>query len=261
MTRGRAVAVGAGCAAAAWSWPAPLPLAPRLAHRIGVPSRLDPPRGVALTFDDGPHPHGTPAVLDALDAAGAVATFFLVGEQVARYPTIPEQIVAAGHEIGLHGYRHRLLLRRSMRALAADLDHALDLIVAATGREPTCYRPPYGVFSSGALRLVRELGLTPLLWSRWGRDWGEHETPAAIARRATRDLTAGDVVLLHDADHYSAPDSWRRTVAALPAVLDAVRAIGEPFVAASDSTYRATPSANVVEGRQPSSSHARRPEI
>jgi peptidoglycan/xylan/chitin deacetylase (PgdA/CDA1 family) len=191
---------------------------------------------VALTFDDGPHPQGTPAVLRALADARASATFYLVGEQVERWPGLAAEIAAAGHEIGLHGYRHRLLLRRSVPELARDLDRAFELITGATGREPVSYRPPYGVFSSGALRLVRRRGWRPLLWSRWGRDWGARETAAAIARRATRDLQAGDVVLLHDADHYSARDSWRRTVAALPMVIAAVEALGEPFVPVTEST-------------------------
>ena len=170
---------------------------------------------MALTFDDGPHPEGTPATLRLLEAAGATATFFLVGEQVERWPAVAAEIASAGHEIGLHGYRHRLLLRRSVSALESDLDRALDVIVAATGREPVYYRPPYGVFSSGGLQLVRRRGWTPLLWSKWGRDWGARETAEAISRRATRDLEGGDVVLLHDADHYSAPNSWRRTVGGL----------------------------------------------
>ena len=83
---------------------------------------------------------------------------------------------------------------------------------------------------------MRRRGWRPLLWSTWGRDWGARETPEAIARRATRGLRAGDVVLLHDADHYSAPDSWRRTIAALPAIIDAAAALGEPFVPVTQST-------------------------
>jgi peptidoglycan/xylan/chitin deacetylase (PgdA/CDA1 family) len=191
---------------------------------------------VALTFDDGPHPQGTPATLRALADAGAIATFYLVGEQVQRWPSLAAEIAAAGHEIGLHGYRHRLLLRRSVSGLADDLDRAFEVIAGATGREPVSYRPPYGVFSSGALRLVRRRGWRPLLWSRWGRDWGSRDSAESIARRATHDLGAGDVVLLHDADHYSAPDSWRRTVAALPTVIAAAAALGEPFVPVTEST-------------------------
>ena len=83
---------------------------------------------------------------------------------------------------------------------------------------------------------MRARGWRPLLWSRWGRDWVGRETPAAIARRATAGLEPGDVVLLHDADHYSSPGSWRRTAAALPQVLDAVAALGVPCVSVTQST-------------------------
>jgi peptidoglycan/xylan/chitin deacetylase (PgdA/CDA1 family) len=238
MRPARALAA-AGCAGAAavWCWPAPLPLAPDLSERLGIACRLDRRHGVALTFDDGPHPQGTPAALEALAAAEATATFFLVGEQVARWPAVAAEIAAAGHEIGLHGYVHRLLLRRRVGELEADLDRAADIIVAATGHQPTCYRPPYGVFSSGSLALVRRRGLRPLLWSKWGCDWRARATPEAIRRRATHRLEAGDVVLLHDADHYSAPDSWRRTAAALPGIIAAVAALDEPFVPVTERTY------------------------
>jgi peptidoglycan/xylan/chitin deacetylase (PgdA/CDA1 family) len=227
------VASGALALAGAWCWPAPAPLLPALAPRLGIPCTLPAARGVAITFDDGPHPEGTPAVLEALAAAGATATFYLVGEQVERWPGLAARIAAEGHEIALHGQIHRLLLRRPVRTLRADLSRALDVIGEASGRVPTSYRPPYGVFSAGALALVRELGLAPLLWSRWGRDWGARETPELIARRASRNLGAGDVVLLHDADHYSAPGSWSRTAAALPSVLARVATSGLTCVSVS----------------------------
>jgi peptidoglycan-N-acetylglucosamine deacetylase len=225
-------ATGALAVAGAWCWPAPAPLLPSIAPALGIPCRLSS-RGIAITFDDGPHPEGTPAMLDALASAGATATFYLVGEQVERWPQLAARIADAGHEIALHGQLHRLLLRRPTRALRSDLARALDVIGEATGREPSSYRPPYGVFSAGALALVRELGLAPMLWSRWGRDWGPHETPELIARRATRNLADGDVVLLHDADHYSAPGSWRRTAAALPSVLASAAASGLTCVSVS----------------------------
>jgi peptidoglycan/xylan/chitin deacetylase (PgdA/CDA1 family) len=221
---------------AGWTWPAPAPLVPRLAEHLGIPCRLAGASGVALTFDDGPHPEGTPAVLEVLASAGATATFFLVGEQVARWPRVAAEIAAAGHEIAMHGYIHRLLLRRPVSSLASDLDRAADVIASATGREPLLYRPPYGVLSSGALRLVRRRGWQLLLWSTWGRDWEARATPELIAQRALRGVRGGDVVLLHDADHYSARDSWRRTVAALPLIIEGVGALGQPFVPASHST-------------------------
>jgi peptidoglycan/xylan/chitin deacetylase (PgdA/CDA1 family) len=221
---------------AAWAAPAPAPVAPAFARAFGIPLRLPHADGVAITFDDGPHPQGTPEVLDALAAAGATATFFLVGEQVERFPALAAEIAAAGHEIALHGHRHTLLLRRSPRGLADDLARAAAVIEEATGQSPAAYRPPYGVFSSYALRLVRRRGWAPLLWSHWGHDWGANDVPRRILERATSGLVPGDVVLLHDADHYGAPGSWRQTVAALPSILDAVAAIGAPCVAVTQST-------------------------
>src|SRR3954468_13506115 len=110
-------------AAAAWSAPALAPLVPAVSDALGVARRLPSgTRGVALTFDDGPHPEGTPALLDLLGEAGAVATFFLVGEQVERWARIAERIVCEDHALALHGYRHRNLLRIPPAALAQDLD-------------------------------------------------------------------------------------------------------------------------------------------
>src|SRR5579862_6089487 len=226
--------VAGALAAAAWFGPAAAPVAPAVAAAFRVPRRL-PGGGIAITFDDGPHLQGTPAVLETLAEANARATFFLVGEQVARAPALAAEIVAAGHEVGVHGYRHTLLLRRSPHSLRDDFARAYDVIAEATGTMPTLYRPPYGVFSGPALLIVRRLGWRPLLWSRWGKDWVARTTPAAIAARATHNLRSGDVVLLHDADHYSSGDSWRRTAAALPDVLAAASATGEPLVSVSQS--------------------------
>jgi peptidoglycan/xylan/chitin deacetylase (PgdA/CDA1 family) len=181
--------------------------------------RFDAPGAAALTFDDGPHAEGTPAVLEALAPSATPATFFMVGEQVERMPALAAEVAAAGHRVGVHGYRHRNQLRLSPMAAQQDLQRAVQVISEAVGRPPHLYRPAYGIFSPAGLAQVRRRGLTPLLWSRWGRDWRAGRAPGSIAREVTRDLTAGDVLLLHDADHYSAPGCWRATVAALPEVL------------------------------------------
>jgi peptidoglycan/xylan/chitin deacetylase (PgdA/CDA1 family) len=115
-----------------------------------------------------------------------------------------------------------VLLRRTPRALGRDLDRAAAVIAAATGRVPTLHRPPLGIYSWPALRAVRERGWTPLLWSRWAHDWRARATAASIAAEVAGELRSGDVLLLHDADYYSAPDSWRATAAALPRVLDSI---------------------------------------
>jgi peptidoglycan/xylan/chitin deacetylase (PgdA/CDA1 family) len=184
------------------------------ADALKLPRTL-PAGGVAITFDDGPHPEGTPAVLDVLARAGVRATFFVIGEQVRRRPELVVRAAAAGHAIALHGDRHRLQLRLSAAAVAEDLNRGMEAIEDATGATPAWHRPPFGIYSPAGLRAAREAGLAPLLWSRWGRDWRKYTTPRRIAARATRSLIGGDVILLHDADFYSARDSHRRTVAAL----------------------------------------------
>jgi peptidoglycan/xylan/chitin deacetylase (PgdA/CDA1 family) len=228
------LAATAAAAGAAWTAPALASVAPSACGLLGIERRVPGPaatRCVALTFDDGPHPQGTRAVLDVLAARGARATFFLVGEQVARDPGLAREIAAAGHAVALHGHRHRNLLRVGPRALSADLDRAAALIAAATSEPVTRYRPPYGIFSPAALVLARRRGWTPTLWSRWGRDWRRDANAERIAATVTRGLVGGDVLLLHDADHYSAPGSWRNTAAALPLVLDAIDAMGLATVA------------------------------
>jgi peptidoglycan-N-acetylglucosamine deacetylase len=225
----RSIFLGGAAVAAAWSAPALAPIARPVAQALGLQRRLDRP-GVAITFDDGPHPEGTLAALEALAAANARATFFLVGEQVERDPSLAAEIAAAGHGVESHGHRHVAQLWRAPGELREDRRRAHAAIADATGREPRCYRPPYGIFSWVGLPLARERW-TPLLWSRWGRDWAARATPESIAAKVTEDLHDGDVLLLHDADTYSAPGSHRRTAAALPEVIERVRARGlEPVV-------------------------------
>jgi peptidoglycan/xylan/chitin deacetylase (PgdA/CDA1 family) len=192
---------------------------PALRRPLGVEDRTSDGVGYALTFDDGPHPRGTPAVLELLAAAEVQATFFLVGEQIERNRALAGEIVAAGHLVGVHCHRHRNLLRLTPPQVRADLDRATATIEDATSVTPVLYRPPYGVLNGSALRLANARGWRTLLWSHWGRDWERSATAESIAERVTAGASEGSVLLLHDADDYSAPGSWQRTVAALPRVL------------------------------------------
>jgi peptidoglycan-N-acetylglucosamine deacetylase len=219
---------GAGLAAAAVAYAAPAlaPIVPSLGGALGIQLREEGAEGVALTFDDGPHPQGTPAILETLREAGATATFFLAGEQVVRRPALVAEIVAAGHRVELHCHRHRNQLRLTPRQLLDDAERARAAIEEAGGQAVSDYRPPYGIFSAVGLRAVRSRGWRPVLWSQWGRDWARRATAASIARRATARARAGDILLLHDADYYSAPGSWVRTAAALPIILEELEARG-----------------------------------
>jgi peptidoglycan/xylan/chitin deacetylase (PgdA/CDA1 family) len=202
-----------------------------VAEALGLPRRIEEPEAAAITFDDGPHPQGTPAVLDALERAEAPATFFLCGEQVERDPGLAREIAARGHTVALHGHRHRNMLRLPPLAFVEDLERGIASIEDAVGLRPDLYRPPYGIFTYTGIVEVRARGLRPLLWSRWGHDWRADRLPDRIAQEVGEGLGAGDVLLLHDADHYSEPGCWRGTAAALPLVLERISSAGRRPVA------------------------------
>jgi peptidoglycan/xylan/chitin deacetylase (PgdA/CDA1 family) len=219
---------GAGAAAATvvHAGPALAPVVPGIAPALDIELRQIGAGGVAITFDDGPHPRGTPQVLEILREAGAPATFFLAGEQVVQRPSLVAEIVAAGHRVELHCHRHRNQLRLTPRQLLDDADRAKAAIEEAGGQEIADYRPPYGIFSYAGLRAIRGRGWRPVLWSQWGKDWRRRATPDSIARRCTSTVEAGDILLLHDADYYSAPGSWARTVDAIPRILEGLDSRG-----------------------------------
>src|SRR5258708_18316108 len=185
MTTGRAALVVATAAAVALavrsSLGSPVPLWMALAAFVGYGALVtwgvlspslemfaevvwrgpDGARGVALTFDDGPHPTSTQAVLEALDRADAKATFFVVGEKGARHPEILREIVARGHLLGLHGQRHdRTLAFRSFRDIRSDLADAIDVVASATGERPRFYRPPVRQTNPPIDRAAKDCGLT-----------------------------------------------------------------------------------------------------
>jgi peptidoglycan/xylan/chitin deacetylase (PgdA/CDA1 family) len=223
---GALLGAGASAAAVLHAGPALAPVVPGIGAALRIELRQDGADGVALTFDDGPHPQGTPIVLDTLRAAGATATFFLAGEQVVRRPALAAEIVAAGHRVELHCHRHRNLLRLGVRQFLEDAERGRAAIEDATGQPIADYRPPYGIFSAATLRAVRRRGWRPVLWSRWGKDWRRNATAESIARRSSTGIRAGDIVLLHDADFYSARGSWVRTAAALPLILTELESRG-----------------------------------
>lgn len=179
------------------------------------------PRHVALTFDDGPDPRSTPTFLRLLAKREVAATFFLLGTSVAACPELARELVEAGHEVAVHGWDHRCQALSGPRASYERLARAQAVIAEHTGRPPRWFRPAYGVLTLAALRAARRLGLTPILWTNWGRDWTRVATAASVLSTLTRDLRGGGVVLLHDATAgRAAPGAWRATLNALPGLLD-----------------------------------------
>jgi peptidoglycan/xylan/chitin deacetylase (PgdA/CDA1 family) len=181
---------------------------------------------VALTFDDGPDPASTPAFLEALDALGWRATFFMLGTMARRAPGLVAEVAAAGHEVAVHGDEHRNMLRRTPRGTADDIRRCRDTLAELSGTEPTWFRPPFGILSLGALRGARRLGLATVLWTTWGRDWRRQATPQSVTDDVLRRYVDGGTVLLHDSDCESYPASWNATLGALPRLADAFAARG-----------------------------------
>jgi peptidoglycan-N-acetylglucosamine deacetylase len=126
----------------------------------------------------------------------------------------------------VHGYTHRLLITRGATATWRDLTRAAAVITDIAGVTPSWWRPPYGAPSTAAVVAARRLGLTPVLWTCWGRDWTRTATPASVEHTVLRRLSGGATVLLHDSDEYAAPRSWEATLGALPGILTGCRVRG-----------------------------------
>jgi peptidoglycan/xylan/chitin deacetylase (PgdA/CDA1 family) len=155
--------------------------------------------GVALTFDDGPNPAITPALLDLLDRYEAKATFFVIGSRVRAFPHLAREIVKRGHTIGNHTETHPRLTLCTPRRTRAEIDRCDEAIGEATGACVRWMRPPYGYRSPWLDGIVRKRREEVVMWNVAARDWATHDTQKIIQRlRGTR---CGDIVLLHDGNH------------------------------------------------------------
>ena len=213
-TTAAAAVVAAG--AALHAAPAVLTLRPPRMRWAPALAGMGRPDHIALTFDDGPDPEGTPAIMEQLDRLRWQATFFLLGSMVRAYPSIAADLVAAGHEVAVHGDSHRSHLWLTLPQAMADVRRGRDVVADAAGVDPRWFRPPYGTLSGPALAAGRAAGLRTVLWTAWGRDWRARATPSGIADTVMAQLTPGGTILLHDSDCTSAPGSWKTTLGALP---------------------------------------------
>ncbi|POM26732.1 Peptidoglycan-N-acetylglucosamine deacetylase [Actinomadura rubteroloni] len=184
------------------------------------------PGHVALTFDDGPDGTSTPRFLDALAELDCRATFFVLGDPLRRRPDLGRRMVAEGHEIAVHGWRHQNGLLSRPGRVSAGIARTVRLVRDVCGVRPVWYRPPHGALSGEGLAAARAFRLRPVLWTAWGRDWTATTTPGTVRATLDRDLRGGATVLLHDSDVTSAPGAWRATLDALPGIVAACRAGG-----------------------------------
>jgi len=202
---------------------------PRLTRDHGVITlnqvRTERPE-VALTFDDGPHPVHTPALLDILAARRARATFYVIGSLVQRYPDLTRRIVAEGHELGNHTWTHPTLSQLGDAGVLREIDRTQEAIWRTVGHVPVTMRPPYGAFSTRQSRMLQgQRNLPTVIWSVDPQDWrrpGSH----VVAQRMVQGARPGAIILAHD---IHGP-----TVRAIPEALDGLQARGLACVTLSE---------------------------
>lgn len=184
---------------------------------------------VAFTFDDGPDPQSTPAIIGILAKHRAKATFFMIGTQAEKYPELVRKVYQEGHEIGNHGYRHSYSLYRNVLQAVADIECAQDLIYRITGCRPVVYRPPGGYISEELALALADKGLTVVTWS-WVQDTKDWRSPPAEAQaeHILRHIKPGQILIFHDSAR-----SCQQTVKAVDICLDKLASRGYRFLTVS----------------------------
>ncbi len=176
-------------------WPRSGLLGPNL---VRLPSEGARSGRVALTFDDGPDPEVTPAILDLLDSHGAKASFFCIGSRAERQPALVREIVRRGHSVENHSFRHsHVFACYSLGAFRREIGRAQAVLGADSGATPRFFRAPMGFRNPFLAPALVEAGLRYVSWTRRGFDTACRK-PEVVLRRLTRDLAEGDILLLHD---------------------------------------------------------------
>ncbi|HEX5950368.1 MAG TPA: polysaccharide deacetylase family protein [Actinomycetota bacterium] len=186
--------------------------------------RAHEPPAVALTFDDGPWPHGTVRVLRVLRRMHAEATFFMVGYLIERYPEIVERVRRAGMTIGTHSWAHPYMtpfvdLRPHRQE--TEIARPADLLRSRFGTEPTLFRPPGGSSDPAVLRMADQSGMRVVQWDVDPHDYRSGARPRAIAKTVLHSVRPGSIVLLHDGGGDASA-----TVRALPRIIRGIRRMG-----------------------------------
>ena len=183
-------------------------------------------QAVAITIDDGPDPEVTPCVLDLLDAAGAVATFFVIGEKARRHAVLTREIVARGHAVENHSEHHLKTFSLSgPRLMAREIDAGRQTIAELTGLDSRFFRAPAGLKNIFLDPLLAHRDLTLVAWTRRGYDTRCGE-PARVQQRLTENLGARDILLLHDGHAALTVRGTPVILEVLPGLLDALAAAG-----------------------------------
>jgi peptidoglycan/xylan/chitin deacetylase (PgdA/CDA1 family) len=184
---------------------------------------------IALTFDDGPNGPHTLRLLEVLAKHGVKATFFMIGSYVRQQPEIARAVAQGGHVIGNHTFSHPRLIFKTAVETRAEIIQCRSALQDAVGEHSNLFRPPFGGRRPATLRVVRQLGLQPVMWNVSGEDW-KAPTAEAIENEVARQIRGGDVVLLHDGSHRGMGAERTRTVAATEGLIPRLRDQGYEFV-------------------------------
>ena len=179
---------------------------------------------VALTFDDGPYGEATNQFLDILKKEKVHATFFLLGINVEKYPAITKRIVNEGHVIGNHSYSHSNLSKMRTADFQADVRHAENLIVSATGLHPRYFRPPFGGHTPSMDQHLKDMGYFVVLWDiGGGKDYDLDTSSETIVEHVIGSTLMGQkrqqIILLHDGRDVQIGYPRQNVIQALPKII------------------------------------------
>ncbi|MCI8482812.1 MAG: polysaccharide deacetylase family protein [Lachnospiraceae bacterium] len=180
---------------------------------------------IALTFDDGPHPEYTPKMLAALKERGVKATFFLLGQEVEKYPEVVKQIQEEGHLVGNHSYRHEQLSKLSMEQACKQVERTNELICEITGVYPSYLRPPFGDWHE---KLDCEMNMVEVLWDIDTLDWSS-QNHGAIVNKVIKNIQENDIILMHD--------GYETSVTAAMEIIDTLQKEGYEFVTVDELLF------------------------
>ncbi|MET9701178.1 polysaccharide deacetylase family protein [Streptomyces sp. NPDC006529] len=164
----------------------------------GAPGDLAVGSRMVLTFDDGPDPRYTPAILDTLARYGVRAMFFVCGEMATDNRDLIRRMADEGHVIGNHTWTHPLIPKLTRPDLASEIGRTSEVVQQATGEAPRWFRAPYGAWNRAAFEIGAELGMEPMAWTVDSLDWTEPGT-TTIVSRVLKGAAPGVIVLSHDA--------------------------------------------------------------
>jgi peptidoglycan/xylan/chitin deacetylase (PgdA/CDA1 family) len=193
---------------------------------------------LALTYDDGPNDPHTPRLLEVLARHNVKATFFLIGRYVKQRPEIARELVRAGHVIGNHTLGHPNLIFTSAGETRMQLQDCEQALNDAVGQHSRLFRPPFGGRRPGTLKIVRALGLEPVMWDVTGWDW-KGKSADYVERKVIQQTRGGDVILLHDGSHQAFGADRSQTVIATDRLIARYKAAGYQFVTVPEMMLKA----------------------